>query len=254
MSAGTLLRGSGGETFAAFELTTDEIEDATRPPLDLALVIDRSGSMSGRIEHAQSAAVGIIEHLGEQDHVALVQYDDSADVVVASTAMDAQGQGRACAARSAASRSAAARTCTAASCSAATEVAARLRAGPGQPRDPALRRPSERRRRRSAADRGDSARCGEPRHAHHDRRYRPRLQRRPDGSDRGVGSRQLSLRQGGDGPRARDRGRARGHPGDRRDERRAAPHAGVPGRRRSPKFTATRAAAMALRSSSRWPT
>lgn len=92
MSAGTLLRGTGGETFAAFELTTDEIKDATRPPLDLAIVIDRSGSMSGRIEYAQDAAVGIVEHLGAQDHVALVQYDDSADVVVASTAMDGKGK------------------------------------------------------------------------------------------------------------------------------------------------------------------
>src|SRR6478735_9098776 len=72
MSAGTLLRGTGGEAFAAFELTTDEIKDSTRPPLDLAIVIDRSGSMSGRIGYAQDAAVGIIEHLGEQDHVALV--------------------------------------------------------------------------------------------------------------------------------------------------------------------------------------
>lgn len=92
MSAGTLLRGTGGETFAAFELTTDDIKDATRPPLDLALVIDRSGSMAGRIGYAQDAAVGIIEHLGEQDHVALIQYDDSADVVVASTAMDPKGK------------------------------------------------------------------------------------------------------------------------------------------------------------------
>jgi Ca-activated chloride channel homolog len=92
MSAGTLLRGSGGEAFAAFELTTEELKDVSRPPLDLALVIDRSGSMSGRIEYAQQAAAGIVERLGEQDHVALVQYDDSAQVVVASVAMDAKGK------------------------------------------------------------------------------------------------------------------------------------------------------------------
>lgn len=92
MSAGTLLRGNGGEAFAAFELTTEALKDVTRPPLDLALVIDRSGSMSGRIEYAQQAAVGIIQRLGEQDHVALIQYDDSAQIVVASTSMDPKGK------------------------------------------------------------------------------------------------------------------------------------------------------------------
>ncbi|HSD90946.1 MAG TPA: VWA domain-containing protein [Kofleriaceae bacterium] len=93
MSAGTLLRNSGGEAYAAFELTTENVADKTRPPLDLALVIDHSGSMSdGRIEHAKSAALGLISHLGEQDHVALVEYDDAADVLVSSTAMDDHGK------------------------------------------------------------------------------------------------------------------------------------------------------------------
>jgi Ca-activated chloride channel family protein len=49
--------------------------------------------MSGdRIEHAKSAAVGIISKLSPQDHVALVQYDDSADVVFQSAAMDPHGK------------------------------------------------------------------------------------------------------------------------------------------------------------------
>ena len=75
MSAGTLLRGTGGETFAAFELTTEDIKDATRPPLDLALVIDRSGSMSGRIAYAQDAAVGIIEQVFDEDSEAYATVD-----------------------------------------------------------------------------------------------------------------------------------------------------------------------------------
>ncbi|HUS30095.1 MAG TPA: VWA domain-containing protein [Kofleriaceae bacterium] len=92
LSAGKLLRNGDGEAFAAFELTTDNVA-GQRPPLDLAIVIDHSGSMSdGRLEHAKSAAVGIVGKLGAQDHVALIQYDDTAQVVFQSAAMDARGK------------------------------------------------------------------------------------------------------------------------------------------------------------------
>jgi Ca-activated chloride channel homolog len=93
LSAGSIMRNSGGDVYASFEITTDNATGAQRPPLNLALVIDRSGSMSdGRIEHAQSAAIGIVERLGAADRVALVTYDDSANVVVSSIAMDAEGK------------------------------------------------------------------------------------------------------------------------------------------------------------------
>ena len=89
MSAGTLLRGAGGEHYASFEIATDQLATQTRPPLNLALVIDRSGSMSGdRIVHAKRAANGIIDRLSAQDRVALIQYDDRAQVVVGSLAME----------------------------------------------------------------------------------------------------------------------------------------------------------------------
>src|SRR6185437_13679910 len=52
-------------------------------------------SMEGdRLEHAKSAARGIVEKLGAQDHVALVQYDDNAQVVVPSLAMDDEGKSK----------------------------------------------------------------------------------------------------------------------------------------------------------------
>ncbi len=95
LSAGAIMQGGGGDVYASFEITTDNAANAQRPALDLALVIDRSGSMSdGRIEHAQTAAIGIVERLSAADHVALVQYDDNANVVVASTAMDDAGKAR----------------------------------------------------------------------------------------------------------------------------------------------------------------
>ncbi len=93
LSAGAIMRNSGGDVYASFEITTDNAANTQRPPLNLALVIDRSGSMSdGRIEHAQSAAIGIVERLGATDRVALVTYDDTANVVVSSLAMDAEGK------------------------------------------------------------------------------------------------------------------------------------------------------------------
>jgi Ca-activated chloride channel family protein len=93
LSAGKLARGGGGDLHAEFEIATQAATNAQRPPLDLAFVIDRSGSMSGdRLEHAKSAARGIVEKLGAQDHVALIQYDDAAQVVVSSLVMDDGGR------------------------------------------------------------------------------------------------------------------------------------------------------------------
>jgi Ca-activated chloride channel family protein len=94
LSTGAIARGQGGHVHASFEITTDTVQNAQRPPLNLALVIDRSGSMSGRIEHAQAAALGIVNRLDAQDRVSLVQYDDSANTVVESIATDAAGKER----------------------------------------------------------------------------------------------------------------------------------------------------------------
>jgi Ca-activated chloride channel homolog len=93
LSAAKLARGGGGDLHAEFEIATDTVANAQRAPLDLAFVIDRSGSMSGdRLEHAKSAARGIVEKLGAEDHVALIQYDDNAQVVVPSLVMDDAGK------------------------------------------------------------------------------------------------------------------------------------------------------------------
>src|SRR5882672_4708291 len=53
-------------------------ENAARPPLRLALVLDRSGSVSGpKLETAKRCAAWLASRLGSQDQLTLVDFDDS---------------------------------------------------------------------------------------------------------------------------------------------------------------------------------
>lgn len=48
-----------------------------RPPLNLALVLDRSGSMAGeKLDAARKAATHLVRRLAPQDHIAIIAYDD----------------------------------------------------------------------------------------------------------------------------------------------------------------------------------
>ena len=59
-----------------------DLSGAPRSPLDLALVIDRSSSMSGRpIEAALESAVRIIRGLRADDRVTIVAFDDRIEVI-----------------------------------------------------------------------------------------------------------------------------------------------------------------------------
>jgi Ca-activated chloride channel family protein len=59
-----------------------------RAKLNLALIIDKSGSMSGsRLEYAKQAALYVVDRLEEKDRVALVMYDDRVEVLSASIQM-----------------------------------------------------------------------------------------------------------------------------------------------------------------------
>jgi Ca-activated chloride channel family protein len=62
-----------------------------RPPVNLGLVIDRSGSMGGeKIRLAKDAAVAAIRRLDSRDRFCVVSYDDFVEVVVPSTIATAQ--------------------------------------------------------------------------------------------------------------------------------------------------------------------
>jgi Ca-activated chloride channel family protein len=57
-----------------------------RAPVNVAIVIDKSGSMGGeKIQHARQAAVTALQQLRETDIVSVVTYDDRVEVVVPAT-------------------------------------------------------------------------------------------------------------------------------------------------------------------------
>ncbi|MHC4837049.1 MAG: vWA domain-containing protein [Planctomycetota bacterium] len=66
-----------------------------RPPLDLGLVIDRSGSMSGdKIRSVKQAALELLGQLGPRDRVTLVSYSDSVHTHMTAVPVDESGRAR----------------------------------------------------------------------------------------------------------------------------------------------------------------
>lgn len=64
-----------------------------RAPVNLALVIDRSGSMSGGpLEAAKEAATGLANRLRDGDRLSIVTYDNQVEVIIDAMAMDARGR------------------------------------------------------------------------------------------------------------------------------------------------------------------
>ncbi|MBT7300563.1 MAG: VWA domain-containing protein [Victivallales bacterium] len=70
--------------------------DKKRPPINLAVVLDRSGSMSGsKIEHAKKAAIAALRRLDEGDIFSLIAYNNGVETVIpAQAADDADGMER----------------------------------------------------------------------------------------------------------------------------------------------------------------
>jgi Ca-activated chloride channel family protein len=78
--------GEANQRGLLLEIETDkpiQKEKKKRPALNLAIVIDRSGSMQqGRLEAAKEAAIGIVNRLSWHDHLSVVIYDQEVSVLV----------------------------------------------------------------------------------------------------------------------------------------------------------------------------
>lgn len=82
----SIANGSPSDTFLFASVAGSDAASVAAPPLNLAIVIDRSGSMKGdRIANAIAAAVGTIERLRDGDSVTVVSFDTEAQVVVPPT-------------------------------------------------------------------------------------------------------------------------------------------------------------------------
>lgn len=81
-----VMQNSQEKNYLKISLTGHEFESAKRVPINLAIVIDRSGSMQGdRIVKAKEAAIFAINMLNENDTLSVVAYDNDAKVIIPST-------------------------------------------------------------------------------------------------------------------------------------------------------------------------
>lgn len=68
-------------------------EKTARPPVNVAIVLDRSGSMQGpKLENAKLAAKEALQHLGADDIVSVITFDSQVDVVVPATKLTDRDQ------------------------------------------------------------------------------------------------------------------------------------------------------------------
>ena len=79
-----VLRGSPQEVVVKIDLSAIAgRKQASRTPLNLAVVLDKSGSMAGpKLEKAKQAALQLVDRLGAKDFFSMIIYSDRAEVLV----------------------------------------------------------------------------------------------------------------------------------------------------------------------------
>lgn len=82
LATGAVLRGAPSELLAELRLTGLENGSGEHVPVSLAVVLDRSGSMSGEnIVMARESIVSLLNEMNDDDRLAVIVYDDGAQVL-----------------------------------------------------------------------------------------------------------------------------------------------------------------------------
>jgi len=78
-----LLLAGPRDAIIQIELRARDSDRKRTTPINLAVVLDRSGSMAGaKLEKAKQAAGVALDQLGEKDFFSLVVYDDEVEVLI----------------------------------------------------------------------------------------------------------------------------------------------------------------------------
>ncbi len=81
--------GENGEVLARVRVSTRALDGSARPPINLALVVDTSGSMAGEpIEDAREASLAILDLLREGDRLSVVAFHSTTEVLLSSTVIE----------------------------------------------------------------------------------------------------------------------------------------------------------------------
>jgi Ca-activated chloride channel family protein len=81
-----ILEGAPRTSYLKIRVEGEALEGADRAPANVAIVIDKSGSMRGeKLAHAKQAALMAIDELDARDIVSVVLYDSTVDVLVPAT-------------------------------------------------------------------------------------------------------------------------------------------------------------------------
>ena len=94
LSGAYILQASDGRVDLAVEVAAQKEQQRARIPINISLVLDRSGSMAGeKLSHARQAAREMIKRLSGEDRMSLIAYDSTVDVMVPSVSL-AEGRAR----------------------------------------------------------------------------------------------------------------------------------------------------------------
>lgn len=83
-----LLKGFDNEIYALLQLkdNSPQSKSSTQKFLNISIVIDRSGSMSGQpLEEAKKSAIMMVQNMTSKDRISIISYDDEAHLIVPST-------------------------------------------------------------------------------------------------------------------------------------------------------------------------